>query len=60
MKWILLLTVLSGYPGTSTVAVNFDSKDACMSAAKSHEQAIHELHQETFHVVWTCSPATKS
>jgi hypothetical protein len=27
MKWLLLLTILSGYSGSSTVAANFDSKD---------------------------------
>ena len=26
MKWLLLLTILSGYSGSSTVAANFDSK----------------------------------
>ena len=39
MKWVLLLTILSGYSGSSTVAVNFDSKEACEAAGKSHEQA---------------------
>ena len=24
MKWLLLLTILSGYSGSSTVTVNFD------------------------------------
>ena len=27
MKWLLLLTILSGYSGSSTVAANFDSED---------------------------------
>ena len=40
MKWLLLLTILSGYSGSSTVAANFDSKDVCEAAAKSHEQAV--------------------
>jgi hypothetical protein len=35
MKWLLLLTILSGYSGSSTVAANFDSKDVCEAAAKS-------------------------
>ena len=39
MKWLLLLTILSGYSGSSTVAANFDSKDVCEAAAKSHEEA---------------------
>ena len=34
MKWLLLLTILSGYSGSSTVAANFDSKDVCDPAAK--------------------------
>jgi hypothetical protein len=33
MKWLLLLTILSGYSGSSTVAANFDSKDVCEAAA---------------------------
>jgi hypothetical protein len=37
MKWLLLLTILSGYSGSSTVAANFDSKDVCEAAAKSGE-----------------------
>ena len=40
MKWLLLLTILSGYSGSSTVAANFDSKDVCEAAAKSHEEAV--------------------
>jgi len=39
MKWLLLLTILSGYSGSSTVAANFDSKEPCEAAAKSQEQA---------------------
>jgi len=35
MKWLLLLTILAGYSGSSTVAANFDSKDVCEAAAKS-------------------------
>jgi hypothetical protein len=42
MKWLLLLTILSGYSGSSTVAANFDSKDVCETAAKSHEQAVRQ------------------
>jgi hypothetical protein len=60
MKWLLLLTILSGYSGSSTVAVNFDSKEACEAAAKSQERAIRELRWQTFAVVWTCSPTTSS
>jgi hypothetical protein len=60
MKWLLLLTILSGYSGSSTVAANFDSKDTCEAAAKSQEQAIRELHWHSFAVVWTCSPASTS
>ena len=60
MKWLLLLTILSGYSGSSTVAANFDSKETCEAAAKSQEQAIRELHWHSFAVVWTCSPATTS
>jgi hypothetical protein len=44
MKWLLLLTILSGYSGSSTTAANFDSKEACEAAGKSHDQAIHQLH----------------
>ncbi len=40
MKWLLLLTILSGYSGSSTVAANFDSKDVCEAAAKSTEDRI--------------------
>jgi hypothetical protein len=40
MKWLLLLTILSGLLGSSKVAANFDSKDVCEAAAKSHEEAI--------------------
>ncbi len=53
MQWLLLLTIPSGYAGSSTVAVNFDSKEACEAAAKQHEQAIHQLRWQTFAVVWT-------
>ena len=42
MKWLLLLTILSGYSGSSTVAANFDSKDVCEAAAKSHDSALKE------------------
>jgi hypothetical protein len=56
MKWLLLLTILSGYSGSSTGAANFESKDACEAAAKSQEQAISELHWHSFTVVWTCNP----
>jgi hypothetical protein len=55
MKWLLLLTILSGYSGSSTVAVNFDSKEACEAAAKSQQEAIQGLRWKTFAVVWTCS-----
>ena len=34
-KWPLLLTILSGYSGSSTVAANFDSKDMVLSASGS-------------------------
>ena len=44
----ILLTILSGYSGSSTVAANFDSKDACEAAAKSHEQAVRQLHWHSF------------
>ena len=50
MKWLLLLTILSGYSGSSTVAANFDSKETCEAAAKSQEQAIRELHWHSFAV----------
>ena len=51
MKWLLLLTILSGYSGSSTVAANFDSKEpSCEAAAKSQEQAIRELHWHSFAV----------
>ena len=43
MKWLLLLTILSGYSGSSTVAANFDSKDVCEAAAKSQEQAVWQF-----------------
>ena len=58
MKWLLLLTILSGYSGSSTVAANFDSKDVCEAAAKSHEEAIRRLHWHSFEIVWTCSQIT--
>jgi hypothetical protein len=58
MKWLLLLTILSGYSGSSTVAANFDSKDVCEAAAKSHEEAIRRLHWHSFEIVWTCSQVT--
>ena len=58
MKWLLLLTILSGYSGSSTGAANFDSKDICEAAAKSHEQAVRQLHWHSFAIVWTCSPTT--
>jgi hypothetical protein len=51
MKWLLLLTILSGYSGSSTVTVKFESKEACEAAAKSHEQAIHELRWHSFAVM---------
>ena len=35
MKWLLLLTILSGYSGPSTVTANFDSKIICEAAPKS-------------------------
>jgi hypothetical protein len=35
MKWLLLLTILSGYSGSSTTTANFDSKEACEAAGKS-------------------------
>ena len=41
MKWLLLLTILSGYSGSSTTTANFDSKEACEAAGKAHDQAIH-------------------
>jgi len=40
MKWLLLLTILSGYSGSSTATASFDSKEACESAGKSHGEAI--------------------
>jgi hypothetical protein len=43
MKWLLLLTILSGYSGSSTATASFESKEACEAAGKSHDQAIHEL-----------------
>jgi hypothetical protein len=43
MKWLLLLTVLSGYSGSSTVAANFSSKQTCEAAAKAHVQALKDL-----------------
>jgi hypothetical protein len=55
---LLLLTILSGYSGSSTVAANFDSKDTCEAIAKSQEQAIRDLHWHSFAVVWTCSPVS--
>jgi hypothetical protein len=55
MKWLLLLTVLSGYSGSSTVATNFNSKETCEAAAKAHEQALKQLHWQSFAIVWTCS-----
>ncbi len=58
MKWLLLLMILSGYSGSSTVAANFDSKDVCEAAAKSHEEAIRRLHWHSFEIVWTCSQIT--
>ena len=42
MKWLLLLTILSGYSGSSTVAANFGSKDVCEAAAKSHDSALKQ------------------
>jgi len=44
MKWLLLLTILSGYSGSSTATANFDSKEAFEAAGKSHDQAIRGLH----------------
>lgn len=43
MKWLLLPTILSGYSGSSTITANFDSKEACEAAGKSHDQAIRKL-----------------
>ena len=40
MKWLLLLTILSGYSGSSTATASFESKEACEAAGKSHDQAI--------------------
>jgi hypothetical protein len=60
MKWLLLLTVLSGYSGSSTVAANFSSKQTCEAAAKAHEQALKDLRWQSFKVVWTCSLTTDS
>jgi hypothetical protein len=60
MKWLLLLTILSGYSGSSTATANFDSKEACEAAGKSHDQAIRGLHWHSFAVVWTCSPTANS
>ena len=40
MKWLLLLTILSGYSGSSTATAGFESKEACEAAGKSHDQAI--------------------
>jgi hypothetical protein len=57
MKWLLLLTILSGYSGSSTATANFDSKEACEAAG---DQAIRGLHWHSFAVVWTCSPTTNS
>jgi hypothetical protein len=45
-----------GYSGSSTTTADFDSKEACEAAGKSHDQAIHQLHWHSFAVVWTCSP----
>jgi hypothetical protein len=56
MKWLLLLTILSGYSGSSATTANFDSKEACEAAGKSHDQAIRNLRWHSFAVVWTCSP----
>jgi pantoate kinase len=55
MKWLLLLSVLSGYSGSSTVAANFSSKQTCEAAAKAHEQALKDLRWQSFKVVRTCS-----
>ena len=60
MKWLLLLTILSGYSGSSTATARFDSKEACESAGKSHDEAIRQLHWHSFAVVWTCSPTANS
>jgi len=51
MKWLLLLTILSGYSGSSTTTANFVSKEACEAAGKAHDQAIHDLHWHSFAVV---------
>jgi hypothetical protein len=51
MKWLLLLTILSGYSGSSTATASFDSKEACESAGKSHDEAIRQLHWHSFAVV---------
>jgi hypothetical protein len=48
MKWLLLLTILSGYSGSSTATASFDSKEACESAGKSHDEAIRQLHWHSF------------
>jgi hypothetical protein len=47
---------ISGYSGSSTTTANFDSKEACEAAGKSHDQAIRNLRWDSFAVVWTCSP----
>jgi hypothetical protein len=36
MKWLLLLTILSRYSGSSTATCNFDSKEICEAARLSH------------------------
>ncbi len=36
MKWLLLLTILSRYSGSSTATANFDSKEICEAARLSH------------------------
>ena len=45
MKWLLKVDNPVRLTGSSTVAVNFDGKDVCEAAAKSHEQAIRQLVQ---------------
>jgi hypothetical protein len=60
MKWLLLLTILSGYSGSSTATANFDSKEACEAAGKSHDQAFRGLPWHSFAVVWTCSSTADS
>ena len=55
MNWLLLLTVLSGYSGSSTTAVLVDSKETCETVGKSHEEALHKLQWQSFRVIWSCN-----